>query len=278
MATLFVEELANLDFAFLDPVRGLVGETYVMDLELSGELDAQGMVLDFGRVKREVRDAAEALIDHKLVVPLEHPALAEEQGRVVLALADGGEIEVFSPDTAFCRLPAKAVTIEAVAQAVSAAVRAVVPENVADVRVTLNPETIDGARYHYCHGLRKHDGDCQRIAHGHRSRLKIFRGGARDPKLEAAWAARWNERFLATVEDELSARRPDHRRFGYDAPQGRFEIELPSARIDAVPGDTTVECLAAFIARELADETGEVISVRAYEGLRKGALADAAPR
>ena len=112
MATLFVEQLANLDFALLDPERGLVGETYLMDLELSGELDAQGMVLDFGRVKREVRAAAEALVDHKLLVPAAHPALHIQPGQVVLGLVGGGEIEVCSPDIAFCRLPAMAVTVE----------------------------------------------------------------------------------------------------------------------------------------------------------------------
>lgn len=277
MATLFVEQLANLDFALLDPERGLVGETYLMDLELSGELDAQGMVLDFGRVKREVRAAAEALVDHKLLVPAAHPALHIQPGQVVLGLVGGGEIEVCSPDIAFCRLPAMAVTVETVADAVSAAVRAVVPDNVDAVRVQLQPEAIDGAYYHYCHGLRKHDGDCQRIAHGHRSRLKITRAGERDPALEGQWAERWNNRFLATVDDELAAQRPGHRRFGYDAPQGRFEIELPEGQIDVIPGDTTVECLAAYIAGTLAAQQGQAVTVRAYEGLRKGALASAEP-
>ena len=98
MATLFVEQLANLDFALLDPERGLVGETYLMDLELSGELDAQGMVLDFGRVKREVRAAAEALVDHKLLIPAAHPALDIQPGQVVLGLVGGGEIEPPSRD------------------------------------------------------------------------------------------------------------------------------------------------------------------------------------
>ena len=35
MATLFVHRLTNLDFAYLDAERGLVGETWLMDVELS---------------------------------------------------------------------------------------------------------------------------------------------------------------------------------------------------------------------------------------------------
>ena len=74
MISLFVDNLTNLDFSFLDPQRGLVGETLIVDAELTGELDDQGMVFDFGHIKRQLRSAIEALVDHKLVVP-KHPQL-----------------------------------------------------------------------------------------------------------------------------------------------------------------------------------------------------------
>ena len=275
MATLFVEELANLDFAYLDPQRGLVGETYLLDLELTGDLDAQGMVLDFGRVKREIRDAAERLVDHKLVVPAQSPAVAYDASvnRVLLTLVAGGMIEVVCPSQALCLIDAGQVGIDTVAAAVREVVRGQVPGNVSDVDVVLRPEQIDGAWYHYRHGLRKHDGDCQRIAHGHRSRIRIERAGRRDEGLERAWAARWNDHFLATGSDELPAQRVAHRRFGYDAPQGHFELELPASLVDILPTDTTVEQLAEFTATTLAGQLGEPVAVRAYEGVRKGARA-----
>lgn len=278
-STLFVEQLTNLDFAYLDPARGLVGETLLLDLTLTGDLDAQGMVLDFGRVKREVRDAAEALVDHKLIVPMHCPAVDVQTDdgvwRVILSLAGGGTVEIMSPAQAICPLDTASCTEEAMGMAIRASLTDVVPANVAQVGVVLAPEAIDGAAYHYCHGLRKHDGDCQRIAHGHRSRIRIDADGVRDAQLEAAWARRWWDRFLATEADALTPTRAGHRRFGYDAPQGRFEIELPAERVDVLPTDTTVECLATFIARTLADETGRRVDVRAYEGVRKGAMASA---
>jgi len=277
MPTLFVEELANLDFAYLDPRRGLVGETYLLDLELSGDLDDQGMVLDFGRVKREIRDAAEGLVDHKLLVPASSPAVRLEPGagRVELRLVDGGVVEMLGPAEAVCAIDADQVNVDTVGAAIRQVIEAQLPGNVTGIGVLLRPESIDGPWYHYCHGLRKHDGDCQRIAHGHRSRLRIERAGRRDVALERDWAARWNDRFLATTEDELPAQRPGHRRFGYDAPQGRFELELPSNRVDVLPTDTTVEHLAAFMATTLAARHQGRIDVRAYEGVRKGARASA---
>jgi len=69
MACLFVEQLTVLDFSRLDRARGLVGESWIMDLELEGALDAQSMVVDFGAAKRLAREAAEAFADHKLLVP-----------------------------------------------------------------------------------------------------------------------------------------------------------------------------------------------------------------
>ena len=38
MATLFVDNLTVLDFSYLHAKRGMVGESWIVDLELSGEV------------------------------------------------------------------------------------------------------------------------------------------------------------------------------------------------------------------------------------------------
>ncbi|HEX5793831.1 MAG TPA: hypothetical protein VFY01_11185, partial [Rheinheimera sp.] len=62
--------------------------------------------------------------------------------------------------------------------------------------------------------------------------------------------------------------------FCYQAAQGRFELTIPKRHCEIVHCDTTVECLADYIAAELkqldADKQYKVI---AYEGVGKGAIA-----
>ena len=275
MATLFVNRLTNIDFAYLDAERGLVGETWLMDVELSGDLDDQGMVFDFGHVKRRIKDLVDARYDHALLVPLAAAGLHydESESRVNLQLAlPDGTLKLESPAEAVTGIHAPSITPEALAGVLEVEIGQAMPPNVEAVRVRLQPEAIDGAYYHYCHGLKLHDGNCQRIAHGHRSQVHIERGGIRDAALEADWAERWADIFIGTADDEVAAA-DGHRGFAYEAPQGRFALELPTNRVEVIAPETTVENLAVHMAETLAQLCGESIRVRAFEGAGKGAIA-----
>ena len=67
-----------------------------------------------------------------------------------------------------------------------------------------------------------------------------------------------------------------HHRFRYEAAQGLFELLIPEDECYLIDSDSTVENLAAHIAAQLASEApGKHFSVRAFEGIQKGALAEA---
>lgn len=279
MTRLFVEQLTVIDCAFLDARRGLVGESWIVDIELEGALDDQSMVLDFGEVKKRLKRALDASADHTLIVPLRHPGLKLERSAERISLEfDGaaGMIEHHGPPQALTLLDAERVEGETLAAHLQPILAREVPANVATVRLRLRNERIDGAWYHYTHGLKKHAGQCQRIAHGHRSRLEIRLGGQRRPELEAAWAQRWRDIYLGTRED-LVAHSGGRLRFVYTAAEGRFELELPEARCELLEGDTTVERIAEYLAAQIAAQhPGQAVDVRAYEGVMKGAAAGVA--
>ncbi|MFU8896577.1 MAG: 6-carboxytetrahydropterin synthase [Gammaproteobacteria bacterium] len=281
MACLFVEQLTVLDFSRLDRERGLVGESWIVDLELSGDLDEQSMVLDFGAVKQLARAAVEDYADHKLLVPTRcgwlEISVSTATGELNIEAPAAG-LRLRSPGIAVCCLDTAQVTMPALTVELEASVAAVMPANVSQVRVSLREESLPGAYYHYSHGLKRHAGNCQRIAHGHRSRIEIYTGGRRNDHWERYWAERWRDIYLGSEEDLVAETRLGDRRalrFGYHARQGEFELELWRDRCELVPADTTVEQLAAYIAAELHRmDPGTAFRVRAYEGVQKGAIAE----
>lgn len=285
MNSLFVNQLTTIDFAYLCPKRGLVGETWLVDVVLSGELNDEGMVFDFGHVKKEIKSMIDNYADHTLLVPTKNQAitLTENNGTshtertVKLIMPSGEEIICTAPAQAILPLPVDAIAPEQVKPLLEAFIFDQLPENIAVIELTLYPETIKGAWFHYTHGLKKHHGNCQRIAHGHRSPLEIFINDQRREDLEYEQVAIWHDIYLAKQEDLVEQYQHNghtHNFFAYTANQGDFSLALPAARCYMVETDTTIELLADHLAQVLADrKLGQTVKVIANEGFCKGAVA-----
>ena len=280
MQALFVDQLSTLDFSYLCPERGLVGETWLVDVTLWGELDAQGMVFDFGHVKKQIKAALDSLSDHRLLIPLGAPQTVIEQQHEQLTIrfrTKSGLITCSAPAQAMLLVDAPTITPQLLTPVLEKALLEEVPDNVARIDLKLYPQAIEGAYYHYSHGLKKHLGDCQRIAHGHRSMIQVYVDEQRDQALEASWAGQWRDIYIATQEDLRETFTDDgveYHRFGYTANQGEFEISLPCASCYLIATDSTVELLARHMARCLSEQQpGKSIRVVAFEGVNKGAIA-----
>lgn len=281
MNHLFVDNLTVIDFAYLDPSRGLVGESWIADVVLGGELDDQGMVFDFSNVKRTIKRIIDERVDHRLVIPRRYEGLCWDQDTpdtFTWTLTDGSHIMHRSPNEAIVWLSAERVAKAEVAALLERELTAVLPANVTSVAINLREDVIEGAYYHYVHGLKKHLGNCQRIAHGHRSPIRIDRNGHRDQQLESSWAKLWQDIYVGSEED-VARRHVDENGVGYitfeyEANQGEFALTLPEARVYMMDTDTTVELIAAHIADQLKVESpSDTILVKAYEGVGKGAIA-----
>ncbi|MCQ3831129.1 6-carboxytetrahydropterin synthase [Microbulbifer elongatus] len=280
---LFVDSLTNVDFSYLHHARGIVGETWLANAALDGALDHQGMVCDFGIVKKTLRNWLDDELDHRLLVPTQsrHIAIKRDGDQLNLewALTDGTAIAVGGPSQAFALVEAESITAETVARWCVTQLDGVFPTSVDQLTLGFSNEQIDSPFYHYSHGLKKHDGNCQRIAHGHRSRICIDVDGQRSSELETLWAERWEDIYLGTREDltgESGEGDKVQLHFAYQARQGAFTLSIPASRCEILDCDTTVEQLAQYIADALAKEnTGKDITVRAYEGIGKGAVASA---
>ena len=281
---LFVNSLTVIDFSYLDLKRGMVGESYIVDAELHGSLDDTAMVFDFAKVKKVIKQAIDQLVDHKLALPAQCKALTstEQTGSTVVHYNSlRGNISLASPAEAYAFIPTQQSDEQSVGQFLEHKIKPLLPANVAQLRLTLRPENSTGFYYHYSHGLKKHDGNCQRIAHGHRSTIQIYADGMLSPRLNKLWSERWQDGYLGSETDlcgnealQWLSDQPDAYSFRYQASQGWFELVIPKSHCEIVPCDTTVECLADYIASELkAIDNSKTYKVVAYEGVAKGAIA-----
>jgi 6-pyruvoyl-tetrahydropterin synthase len=275
---LFVDNLTNVDFSYLDDQRGLVGETWLASVLLDGGLDETSMIWDFGQVKKVLRNWLDDELDHRLLVPINSPRLSYEvnNDRITLSwtFAKDSILTMDAPIEAVALIDADKINDITASQWSIKQLSGDFPGNLEHVQLTFEPEEIPGAYYHYSHGLKKHDGNCQRIAHGHRSSIQIWRDGARDNDLESNWAERWADIYIGSEEDLVSINEENQlMHFAYDAPQGHFELTLPKSVCYMMKSDTTVECIAAHIAQVLHNENpNNGITVKAFEGLHKGAI------
>ncbi|RYY02409.1 MAG: hypothetical protein EOO53_12530 [Gammaproteobacteria bacterium] len=280
---LFVDNLTNVDFSFLDPQRGLLGETYLANIKLRGDLDEQGMVCDFGTVKKIVRNWLDSELDHRLAVPAKSPNIRiTDDGEFLDIHWRFGTANQFlhtrSPRDAIALVDAEILTPESVAQWCISQLKRLFPDSVAQLELHFTKEETPGSYYHYSHGLKKHLGNCQRIAHGHRSRIDIWENGEKSAELEELWAKRWTDIYIGTRADIKAE--PVHNdapyfQFAYVSQQGPFELTIPKSCCYLIDTDSTVELIAQHFAQATkAERPQSTIRVKAFEGIHKGAIAE----
>ncbi len=289
MTQLFVKKLTNIDFSFLDAKRGLVGESWLIDIELSGELDEQGMVVDFGIVKRVVRDFIDEFIDHCLVVPtlsngcVIKDVIKDKQAadsiEIDFPLENGLSIHHRSPAQAVCLVNTKAINKTSIREYLLVELQKRLPANVTGLKVRLYGEPHLREYYQYSHGLSQHQGNCQRIAHGHRSGLNIKIEGEPNEQWRDHWIDRWQDIYIGCPSHLIDSEFMDdgdalnYHHFRYQAPQGEFYLRLPKEMCYLIDSASTVENIAQHLLDEMIIELpNQKIEIQAFEGIGKGAI------
>lgn len=280
MNQLFVNDLTVIDFSYFDSQRGILGESWSVDIELSGELDEQGMVFDFGHVKKAIKNIIDEEVDHRFLISSQTKGLdiKETRNRFELSWENVmGNYRHSSPKDAVVIMDVKTINKKSVAKYLTDKITEALPDNVSKVSIELNEEHIEGAYYHYSHGLKKHEGNCQRIVHGHRSSIEIYENHQRNPELENYWAACFRNIYIGSSEDLKNEELIDgkqHMTFSYKANQGTFSVTLPSKRVYIIETDSTVELIATHIAQQCAKANpSNHYKIKAFEGIGKGAIA-----
>ena len=274
MTSLFVDQLTIADFSYLHAKRGLLGESWVVDLELSGEPDSQGFILDFGIVKKDVKKWIDTYVDHRLLVPGDDRRLVVNQTSTRIDLryqSEVGLIETKCPSDAICVIPSTKINIESVTDYIQRGLREILPYNITQIDVTLREEEIRGPYYHYSHGLKKHDGNCRRIAHGHRSKIQVYENDQYSDEWSIYWSQKLQDIYIGT-ESDIVSEADGYTTFFYRTDDGEFELKIPSRTVYLINTDSSVENIAQHLATKTRELIGSQssVKVRAFEGINKG--------
>jgi 6-pyruvoyl-tetrahydropterin synthase len=277
--SLFLHNFTVLDFAILSAERGLEGMSFYVSAELDGELDEQGFIFDFGPAKRALKQVVDTALDHRLAVPALHPSLkGTSTGFAFNGLAYD------APAEAVAMLEATEISLPLVEEFLAAEAMQEMPKNVKAVRISLTAEKRfdTEASFSYTHGLRLHNGNCQRLLHGHRNPIEVWVDGARDDKWERFLAKEWDGAhftYAPTLSNRAELDLPLGRRAAaagtawveYESPQGFFRAAIPAEKIVLLDTEPSIENIARISAERLKSEGLKAGRVVAYEGLNKGA-------
>lgn len=281
---LFVNAITNIDVSILCPRRAIIGQSWIVDFSISAPLDDQGMVWDFSKVKPAIKKALDNKLDHTLLVPSKHHNIkinnSDDCIKIEFTLEDDSyKIIHNSPKHAVTMIESKEITMSVVANEARKIVKDILPDKASSFELDFREEHIDGFWYCYSHGLKKHDGACQRIAHGHRSAIKIWVNGKRSSEWERWWARQWQDVYLANREDMIGGGIENGKaviEFKYQASEGEYNLQLPESCCYLLDSDTTIEHISEHIASETKAMIGQNshVRVQAFEGINKGSISE----
>jgi 6-pyruvoyl-tetrahydropterin synthase len=296
--TLFVDDVDRIDCAVFDPSIGVVGQSWFVDIEVSGQLDDNGFVYDFSHLKKMVKAVLKKSVDHALLIPImsKHVHFQDDPSGEFWQLKAKTRLTGIDSDWTYkcpkgAVYPVRAVKVtrEALEQECTKVLRHRLGQDISRVQVRLRPEEGQSGDtfFRYTHGITQHEGACQRLFHGHRSRLRVYVADERRHDLEQYIA---HDIFgsivhIASIRQvisgvhELRARpsSPEPVTLGYEGSYGNFQATIPANRIFFVEQATSIECLTQEIATLLAHKTNERATIRVccFEGIEKGAIAEA---
>ncbi len=297
---LFINDVDKIDCAIFDPSVGVVGQSWMVDITVSGKLDANGFVYDFSHLKKLVKQVLKSSLDHTLIIPVQSKLVHyqdTDRGDLWRLQAKSRLTGVNSEWTYLCPkgavypIRAVQVTREIVEQECSRLVRHRLPEDVVAVEIHLRKEDVQSGQafFRYSHGISGHDGLCQRLFHGHRSQIEVYVADERRHDLEQ-WLAHevlGSVVHIASlpqiVNPDPSLRagtRPEMTTpltISYRGSMGLFEATVPANRVFLVEDGTSIESISQELVRLIASEGVEIgapIKVKCFEGVGKGAIAE----
>lgn len=291
--SLFCDKITVLDIAYYDKAKGLVGDSYYVNVEFLGNTDEEGILIDFSHAKKQVKSVIDEICDHRFVLPKGLAQITGDQFQLEYNFGSESRSLFYSgPLQALCEIPYQYVSKENIACFLEDELNKHFGLKFDQIKITLDDEVLPNKPIlSYTHGLKQHYGNCQRLFHGHKNSVDIWVNGEVKPELESYLI---RDCFKANIHfclkenivniEEVEKSLPDQKygipsscpfvEIKYSSSQGEFRSVLPSEMVYVLEQESTVENLSSHFAHILREKIGgnEKIKVKAYEGIAKGAI------
>ncbi len=271
ISTIFYQGVTNLDYSLVEGGE-IRGNSLMVDVKIYGRKGGEGIVYDFSVVKKKIKEIIDRECDHRLIISDQEKSFSLKNG---IGLFDNGEIIYSAPADAFCILK-KGALIEDIKKYLEEKIKSELPENITLIELDLYKftEMEDGAIFFYTHGLKNHQGNCQRLLHGHRSTIKIWVDGIRATDVEQKVVQKWNISTHFIFRENIKSSDDLNVDISYKASQGEFNLTIPRSSVYILDCETTAENLNLEflkLALEFVPKYKK-IKVMATEGIMKGAI------
>lgn len=264
---MYIDDLTAIDFSVYDG-KEIRGDSVSLSVMVTGKLDESGMISDFGKIKPRLKAICDNQVDHKLVCDPKFLRAENGISRGEFHVASG-VITSTGPSSMYCPIELKSSHYVAdIKEYLHAKFLEAMPDFEFDIELARNAN----ASFQYNHGLKLHDGNCQRIIHGHSAELEIVIDGQPNTDIHDRIAARLNGKHFFNQSDVEQGESLSTIR--YQASQGDFEVSMPNALLEIVASEPSIENISKHITlmvKEMYPDAGS-IRVRVSEGLSKGAV------
>jgi len=285
--TLFLKDFTTLDFAFLCPEKGIQGESFWVSAELTGHLDEQGFVMDFGKAKKTLKEVVDESLDHRCALAKNSNALQNFSAKENSLSIDFVSIHYSCPKQAIALIESDTINKNSISRFLEEKIAEKFSSTL-KIKIILREEEAftREANFRYTHGLKFHDGNCQRLIHGHRNLIEVFVNKNKSGEHERFLADLFADIHFVQKENlenrneldlPLNQRQKENyktAKISYTSPQGFFLAHIPASQIIILENEPSIENITAFAWTELQTRFSiapESLEVHGYEGLHKGA-------
>lgn len=237
-----------------------------------GAVDDNCFVYDFRKLKQEIRKYLQDHIDHRLLLPTNF-SVCYRQGNWQLQ-SKHGQWTYDCPAEAVCQLPTSVINPDTVAAILQTKFQSDL-QHLPYIKVSLETDLLTaGQSFHYTHGLPHHDGNCQRLLHGHQGFLQVYSDTQRNPELELHLVNKVLKNYVHFANSQHTKHNRTSVEVCYDSKQGHYHATMPRQHCLILPEqETSIESISQYLATYLRNNFNLQQDTRliCYEGLNKGA-------